>query len=191
MRYFVQPASRYPDGSADRIGIVATAVIKVLAAALIGTVVGIAVMVVVIAISTSGNDQTSSIGLSLSQPVATTTAPTTPAGGNTGGGTGGGGGNSALIAQGKTLFSSNGCSGCHTLAAAGATGTIGPDLDKQLVSDAQAAGMPLDQFVKESIVNPDAYIAKGFSKGVMPTSFGSLSPNDIDALVALITSGKS
>jgi cytochrome c oxidase subunit 2 len=170
---------------------VATAVIKVLAAALVGTVVGIAVMVVVIAISTSSNDQTSSIGLSLSQPVATTgPAATTPSSGPSSGPSTGGG-NSALIAQGKTLFSSNGCSGCHTLAAAGATGTIGPDLDKQLVSDAQAAGMPLDQFVKESIVNPDAYIAKGFSKGIMPTSFSSLSPQDIDALVALITSGKS
>ena len=50
--------------------------------------------------------------------------------------------------------------------------------------------MPLDQFVKESIVNPDAYIAKGFSQGIMPTTFGSLSPQDIDALVAVITSGK-
>jgi cytochrome c551/c552 len=169
---------------------VAVAVIKVLAAALIGTVVGIAVMVVVIAVSTSSADQSSSIGLSLSQPVATT-APTTPSSQpSTGGSTGGSGGNPALIAQGKTLFSSNGCSGCHTLAAAGATGTIGPDLDKQLTSDAQAAGMPLDAFVKESIVDPDKYIAKGFSSGVMPTSFSSLSPNDIDALVALITSGQ-
>jgi cytochrome c551/c552 len=169
---------------------VAVAVIKVLAAALIGTVVGIAVMVVVIAVSTSGNDQTSTIGLSLSQPVATTgPTATTPSGGGTGGSTGGGG-DAALIAQGKTLFSSNGCSGCHTLAAAGASGSIGPDLDKQLTSDAQAAGVPLDQFVKESITDPNKYIAKGFNSGVMPTSFSSLSPNDLDALVALITSGQ-
>jgi cytochrome c oxidase subunit 2 len=153
-------------------------------------VVGIAVMVVVIAISTSSNDQSSSLGLSLSQPVATTgpAASTSSSGPTSGGSSTGGGG--ALVSQGKSLFSSNGCSGCHTLAAAGATGTIGPDLDKQLVSDAQAAGMPLNQFVKESIVNPDAYIAKGFSQGIMPTTFGSLSPQDIDALVAVITSGK-
>ena len=188
MRYFTTRLA-VPDGSADPHGIVAPAVIKVLAAALIGTVVGIAVMVVVIAISTSSPSEASSSGLSLSQPIATvpgSPASSTPSSGPS---SGGGGGNSALIAQGKTLFSSNGCSGCHTLAAAGASGTIGPDLDKQLASDAQAAGMPLNQFVKESIVNPDAYIAKGFSKGIMPTSFSSLSPNDIDALVALITSG--
>lgn len=149
-------------------------------------------MVVVIAISTSSNDQSSSLGLSLSQPVATTgpASSTTSSGPTSGGSSTGGGGNPALVSQGKSLFSSNGCSGCHTLAAAGATGTIGPDLDKQLVSDAKAAGMPLDQFVKESIINPDAYIAKGFNSGIMPTTFGSLSPQDIDALVAVITSGK-
>jgi cytochrome c551/c552 len=168
---------------------VATAVIKVLAAALIGTVVGIAVMVVVIAISTSSSNDSSSLGLSLSQPVATTTStPTSQP--SSGGSSTGGGGNTALIAQGKSLFSSNGCTSCHTLAAAGATGTVGPDLDKQLTSDAQAAGVPLDQFVKESITDPDKYIAKGYSAGIMPTTFSSLSPADIDALVALITSGQ-
>lgn len=147
-------------------------------------------MVVVIAVSTSSADQSSSLGLSLSQPVATTTSTPSSQPSSGGGTSGGSGGNAAQIAQGKTLFSSNGCSGCHTLAAAGASGTIGPDLDKQLTSDAQAAGVPLDQFVKESITDPDKYIAKGYNSGVMPTSFGSMSPQDIDALVALITSGQ-
>jgi mono/diheme cytochrome c family protein len=31
---------------------------------------------------------------------------------------------------GKSVFSSAGCSGCHTLKAAGATGTVGPNLDQ-------------------------------------------------------------
>jgi mono/diheme cytochrome c family protein len=31
--------------------------------------------------------------------------------------------------KGKAIFASQGCGGCHTLKAAGATGTIGPDLD--------------------------------------------------------------
>ena len=33
-------------------------------------------------------------------------------------------------AAGKTVFTSAGCSGCHTLKAAGATGTVGPNLDQ-------------------------------------------------------------
>jgi mono/diheme cytochrome c family protein len=31
---------------------------------------------------------------------------------------------------GKAVFTSAGCSGCHTLKAAGATGTVGPNLDQ-------------------------------------------------------------
>ncbi len=36
----------------------------------------------------------------------------------------------AELAKGKEVFTSAGCGGCHTLAAAEATGTIGPNLDK-------------------------------------------------------------
>lgn len=32
--------------------------------------------------------------------------------------------------EGRALFLSSGCGGCHTLAAAGATGTAGPNLDR-------------------------------------------------------------
>jgi hypothetical protein len=52
--------------------------------------------------------------------------------------------------------------------------------------------MDLSAFVKESIQNPDAYIAKGYSKGIMPTNFGSkLSSTDLTNLVAFIVSGSS
>jgi mono/diheme cytochrome c family protein len=40
-------------------------------------------------------------------------------------------------AAGKSVFASAGCSGCHTLAAANATGTVGPNLD-QLKPDYRA-----------------------------------------------------
>ncbi len=35
-------------------------------------------------------------------------------------------------AAGKAIFTSSGCSGCHTMAAVGATGTVGPNLDEYL-----------------------------------------------------------
>ena len=50
--------------------------------------------------------------------------------------------------------------------------------------------MDLSAFVKESIVNPNAYIAKGFPKGVMPSNFGqALSSKQLNDLVAFIVSG--
>jgi cytochrome c551/c552 len=91
-------------------------------------------------------------------------------------------------APGKAVFISQGCGSCHTYQPAGpdAQGTIGPDLDK-LPAYAQKAHQPLAAFVRESIVNPDKYIEKGFPKGVMPKAYKDLPPNDLNALVDFLT----
>jgi cytochrome c551/c552 len=89
-------------------------------------------------------------------------------------------------ASGLSVFNSSGCSSCHTLSAANATGTIGPDLDK-LVSYAQQAHQPLASFVPESIVNPNAYIQPGYHPNLMPQTFGSsLSKAQLGALVSFL-----
>ena len=42
--------------------------------------------------------------------------------------------------------------------------------------------------MKESIVDPNKVIASGYQPGVMPGNFGdTLSPQEIDALVAFVT----
>jgi cytochrome c oxidase subunit 2 len=98
--------------------------------------------------------------------------------------TGGGG-----TAAGKTVFTNNGCNSCHTFKPAGATAKIGPDLDK-LSQEAQRAGKPLQQFIRQSIVDPNAYIEPGYPKGVMPESFGTSIPKaQLDALVAYLAGG--
>jgi cytochrome c oxidase subunit 2 len=85
---------------------------------------------------------------------------------------------------GKAVFASNGCASCHTLKAAGATGTVGPDLDK-LPAYAKQAGKPLADFVRESIVDPNAYVQPGFPKNVMPP-FSTLPKDQLDALVQFL-----
>jgi cytochrome c oxidase subunit 2 len=97
----------------------------------------------------------------------------------------GGGGPSAAA---KTFFVDNGCDGCHTFKPAGATGTVGPDLDS-LSEAAQKAGQPLDEFIRQSIVDPNAYIAPGYPKGVMPETFSSLPKQQLDALVQYLAGG--
>ena len=122
-----------------------------------------------------------------STTAATTTSATTTGSSSTTTSSGGGGN----AAAGKSVFASSGCASCHTFQPAGATGTIGPDLDSAPASDAKADhNTPLAAFIKESIVNPDAYIAKGFNKGLMPTNFGTqLSSSQLNDLVAFILSG--
>jgi cytochrome c oxidase subunit 2 len=91
-----------------------------------------------------------------------------------GGGGGGGGGGGAP--DGGALFNSLGCADCHTLADAGATGEVGPNLDETLQGTDEA-------FIRESIVDPNAQIAEGYQPNVMPNFGEQLSDAQIDALV--------
>jgi cytochrome c oxidase subunit 2 len=91
-----------------------------------------------------------------------------PAGGEPEGGGGGG--------DGAAVFAANGCGSCHTFEPANATGTVGPDLDK--------IDNPTSAFIRQSIVDPNKVVTKGFSPDIMPQDFGDkLSPDDLDALV--------
>ena len=90
---------------------------------------------------------------------------------------------------GLATFQSAGCAGCHTFKPAGSTAATGPDLGN-LSAAAQAAGKPLEQFVRESIVDPNAYIAKGYQPNIMPSTFDSLPKSQLDALVQFIVKGQ-
>jgi cytochrome c oxidase subunit 2 len=90
---------------------------------------------------------------------------------------------------GRTVFVNNGCGSCHTLKRANAVGTVGPDLDK-IGFYAKRAHKPLQPFVRQSIVTPDAYIEKGYPAHVMPHNFGDLPKNQLDALVQYLVQGQ-
>jgi cytochrome c oxidase subunit II len=84
-------------------------------------------------------------------------------------------------AAGKEVFNSSGCGSCHTFKEAGASGQVGPNLDESL-QDKDA------EFVRESIVNPNAEIAEGYSPNVMPGNYGEqLSKKQLADLVAFLT----
>jgi cytochrome c oxidase subunit 2 len=95
------------------------------------------------------------------------------------------GGGEAGKADGKTIFTegngtSTPCSACHTLADAGSSASTGPDLDDGLKGRDAA-------FIRQSIVEPDAQVAQGFNKGIMPKDYGkTLSPEELDALVSYL-----
>ena len=73
-------------------------------------------------------------------------------------------------ANGKTIFASAGCGGCHTFSAAGSTGTVGPNLDDASV-DFDAAvqqvkngggGMPAfgDRLSDQEIADVAAFVTQ-------------------------------
>jgi mono/diheme cytochrome c family protein len=74
------------------------------------------------------------------------------------------------------FFATN-CGGCHTLAAAGTTGTTGPNLDEVL-----AGASPAD--IERQIVDPESEITPGYSGGIMPNNYDQiLTPPQLRQLV--------
>jgi cytochrome c oxidase subunit 2 len=92
-------------------------------------------------------------------------------------------------ASGAAVFQRQGCGGCHTFEPAKAEGKTGPDLDN-LAAAAEEAGKPLEEFVRESIVDPSAYVQSGYAD-LMPKTFGDLPDDELDALVQYLTAGDS
>jgi cytochrome c oxidase subunit 2 len=86
-----------------------------------------------------------------------------------------------LVAAGRTAFTgSAGCSGCHALADAHATGTIGPNLDVGLKGRTAA-------FIRQCIENPNSVAPPGYPRNVMPANFAkTLTRAQIDALVTYL-----
>jgi len=87
---------------------------------------------------------------------------------------------------GATLFTAQGCGGCHVFKPANSQGNVGPDLDK-LAGYAKTADQgSLEEFTHESIANPSAYIEKGYPNA-MPNFGQTLSDKQIADLVAYLT----
>jgi mono/diheme cytochrome c family protein len=88
---------------------------------------------------------------------------------------------------GEQIFTAAGCGGCHQLATAGSSGNIGPSLD-QLAAAAgkREPGKDAEQYVEESLVDPDAYTVSGFGAGVMPSYEGKLTDKQLQALVQFL-----
>jgi cytochrome c oxidase subunit 2 len=82
-----------------------------------------------------------------------------------------------LFSEGNQQTGATACGACHKLADAGTAGGVGPDLDTVLKGKDEA-------FIRQSILQPDAEVAQGFSKGIMPGTYGKLlSKPEVDALV--------
>jgi mono/diheme cytochrome c family protein len=86
--------------------------------------------------------------------------------------------------SGEQIFVAAGCGSCHTLAKAGTNGTIGPSLD-DLASAAgeREPGTSPEEYVRQSLLDPDAVTVEGFQSGVMPSYEGRLDDKQVQALV--------
>lgn len=93
--------------------------------------------------------------------------------------------------RGQEVFVNSGCGGCHTIEGVSA-GQVGPNLTMVgEVAGNRAPGEAAEEYLRASIVNPDAFIVEGFSDNIMPKIYGSqLSQQQLDDLVAYLASLK-
>ena len=85
-----------------------------------------------------------------------------------------------------TLGINTGCRICHSLDPGAVL--VGPSLDG-IASRAgsRVPGMSAEEYIRQSIVEPDAYVVAGFPAGQMLQTFGDLlTSEDIDNLVAFL-----
>ena len=81
----------------------------------------------------------------------------------------GSGGGSSPQVSGAAVFASAGCGGCHTLKAAGTTGSVGPNLDQ-----VQPSASQVSEIVKSG-------------PGSMPSFSGKLSDAEIAAVASYVS----
>jgi cytochrome c oxidase subunit 2 len=150
-------------------------------ALLLGLLIGAIVLALLVAAYAIGRDQGSGPSGSATTttapgPRTTTTAPAAPAAPGP-----------ALIATGRELYASAGCTGCHSLD--GSPG-VGPTLQgvagrRVALEDGQEV-VADEAYLAEAIGEPDARVVEGYSAGAMPDL--GLSDEEIAALVAFLRS---
>ncbi len=92
----------------------------------------------------------------------------------------------SLAARGKDLSEKSGCLGCHTTTGSPGVGPTWKGLFGRRVPLADGRTVTADEaYIRESIFDPGAKVVKGFPN-VMPTFKGSLSDDDVAAIIAYI-----
>jgi nitric oxide reductase subunit C len=93
------------------------------------------------------------------------------------------------VELGRQLYQTQGCIGCHVLADAGGTGTVGPTHEGLAQTAAQRVQDPgytgeattAEEYIHESIVNPGGYVVPDYANAMPP--YSALPEEQVDALV--------
>jgi mono/diheme cytochrome c family protein len=95
-------------------------------------------------------------------------------------------------AEGAQLFADStlgglaGCSACHSVTSGG-FGT-GPSLAQiGLTAGERVPGLSAEEYLRQSILDPNAYLVDDYTRGLMPPGYGdNLTEDEIDSLVAYL-----
>lgn len=91
------------------------------------------------------------------------------------------------IAHGQRLYTNSGCAGCHTIEGI-SNGAVGPNLTQiGGIAATRKDGVSAEDFIRESILNPNAYVVEGYQPNFMPQNYGQqFSDRELDDLIAFL-----
>lgn len=98
-----------------------------------------------------------------------------------------GGGSLSLVDQGRNLYAAKACIGCHS---ADGSSVVGPTFkglfgkSRSFVSGKTATAD--EDYLRDSILNPNANVVTGYPAGVMPAYAGQLSDDEVNAIIEFI-----
>lgn len=94
----------------------------------------------------------------------------------------------SLVEQGKALVEKSGCLGCHAVEGKEKVGpNLGGVFGRKVLLSGGTTVTADEEYLRESILDPKAKVVKGYP-AVMPTFKGSLSPDDMGAIIAYLKS---
>ena len=93
------------------------------------------------------------------------------------------------VARGRQVYAEQGCATCHEPGLMNLWRPVGPPLDHiGTVAQGRQPGVPARQYIRQSIVDPGAFVVPGYPDSMPRGLAGRLSPADLDALVAYLAS---
>ena len=93
------------------------------------------------------------------------------------------------VARGRQVYQRNGCGTCHEPSLGNLFRAVGPPLDHiGTVAAARRPGLSAEEYLRQSIVDPGAFVVPGYPDS-MPRALGDrLSGEDLAALVSYLSS---
>ncbi len=96
----------------------------------------------------------------------------------------------SLADQGRTLYGTKACIGCHSLDGSRGAGPSFKGLFGKMENTDKGAVKVDENYLRESILEPNAKVVASFPAGVMPTMAGQLNDDEIKALIEFIKTVK-
>lgn len=95
------------------------------------------------------------------------------------------------VARGEAVYLATGCGACHAIPEV-SEGVVGPSqANIGTVAATRIDGVSAEEYIRQSILQPNAFVVEGFGEGIMPQTYGdSISPSDLEDLIAFLLAQK-